>query len=596
MSRATKSAKALFFAGLILANTLVLQINQPVFAEGLASTSNGVVVSSSEKSAKLDYSLPTSVTLGANDVVSWAVTDISTEDLNGNKSVDLLEGELSDYNHNGPLTYQLSPLGRKATLDFTSDFAGKYKVSVTAKIGNVSFINTQTVNLAVSSARNAMTYSDGQSPSLAYESPDIGKDLQTVVRFKISWKRPTLKGVPDGPYWVKMWTVDSKGVLVRQPWDQANPSTRIFWNDPQLNQNLPTGTDWINLPVKYSDWIASGGVHVRVWWSVADVQRWDKYIWFEKVFDIPINFPKPSASVETSCGETYVDKTGNCQAKLIYKDVLGNPSTGNAQKITWQILDGSTVLKTESSPPVQSGGNIDVSIPASNKSLTFVATIDGTSISSQATANAHDYNLDLLNSIKVIKNCPNSFKGNSFNCTFRVNATTEKALQLNLYVQEKVDSAAWKTYKTIPIKTNTSTTVTLPSNEKKSLSVRAYVTFSGETIYSPVQDWIVSTPASSSNSNSDVRIAAIRSGLKEGCSRIPSTLNIKYVGPGPSSGGNPSRIYSVNGIFRVVIYDLGDSWNFGAYPLLGQNQDTAALWNCGVGGKGAVLRMYFVNK
>ena len=138
--------------------------------------------------------------------------------------------------------------------------------------------------------------------------------------------------------------------------------------------------------------------------------------------------------------------------------------------------------------------------------------------------------------------------------------------------------------------------MTLPSNEKRSLSVRAFVTFSGKTIYSPVQDWIVSTPASSSNSNSDVRIAAIRSGLKEGCSRLPSTLNIKYVGPGPSSGGNPSRTYSVNGLFNVIIYDLGDSWNFGAYPLFGQNQDTAALWNCGSGGKGAVLRMYFVDK
>ena len=237
-----------------------------------------------------------------------------------------------------------------------------------------------------------------------------------------------------------------------------------------------------------------------------------------------------------------------------------------------------------------------MSIPASNKSLTFVATIEGSDISSQATANAHDYNLEVLNSIKVTNNCPKSFKGNSFNCIFRVNAATEKALKLNLYVQEKVDSSAWKTYKVIPVKTNTSTTVTLPSNEKKSLSVRAYVTFFGETIYSTAHDWIVSTPASGSNSNSDVRIAAIRSGLQEGCSRIPSTLNIKYVGPGPSNGGNPSRAYSVNGIFRVVIYDLGDSWNFGAYPLLGKNQDTAALWYCGVGGKGAVLRMYFVNK
>jgi len=596
MNSASKSPRVMISLALILASFSTFQMNQPAFADGLSSPTNGLTVSANEKSAKIDYSLPTNVTLGSSDVVTWAVSDVSTEDVLGNKSVDLLEGELSDFNHNGPLKYQLSPLGRKATLDFTSDFAGKYSVTVTAKVGNNSYSNTQLVNLLVSNTRNAMNYSDGQAPSLTYESPDVGKDLQTVVRFKINWKRPTVTGVPDGPYWVYMWTVDSKGVLVRQPWEASNPGTRVFWNDPQLNQNLPTGTDWINLPVKYSDWVASGGVHVRVWWSVADVQRWDHYIWFEKIFDIPINFPKPAASLESNCDETYVDKTSTCQVTLKYKDALGNPANGSAQAVQWQISDGITVLKSETSKPVPSGGNLEISVPASNKSLTLQATIVGTNISSQSIANAHDYNLDLLNSIEVSKNCPNSFKGNSFKCTFSVKAESSKPLKFTLYIQEKVDSSPWKTIKTLSINANSSTSLTLPSNEKKSLSVRAYVSFSGQTIYSPIQDWVVSTPASSSNSNNDVRISAIRSGLREGCTRLPGSLNIKYVGAGPSSGGNPSRLYSVNGIFQISIYDLGDSWNFGAYPLLGQNQDTAALWNCGAGGKGAVLRVYFVNK
>ena len=595
MTNASKSPRTKVLAALILACISIAQFNQPAFAEGLSSSSNGLTVSASEKSAKIDYSLPSNVTLGSSDVVTWAVTDISTEDLNGNKSVDLLKGALNDYNDSGPLKYQLSPLGRKATLDFTSVFAGRYSVTVTAKVGSNSYSNTQSVNLSVSSTRNAMTYSDGQAPSLIYESPDVGKDLQTVVRFKINWKRPTMTGVPDGPYWVYMWTVDSKGVLVRQPWEASNPGVKVFWNDPQLNQNLPTGTDWINLPVKYSDWVASGGVHVRVWWSVADVLR-GRYIWFEKIFDIPINFPKPTASLESNCEETFVDKSSTCQISLKYKDALGNSANGIAQAINWQISDGNSVLKSETSQFIQSGGNLEIYVPASDKSLTLKATIVGTNTTSQATAKAHDYNLDLLNSIKVSKNCPNSFKGNSFKCSFGVEADSNKTLKFTLYIQQKVDSAPWKTIKKLSISANTSTSLSLPSNEKKSLSVRAFVTFSGETIYSEVQDWIVSTPASNSNSNSDVRIAAIRSGLKEGCSRIPSRLNIKYVGPGPSSGGNPGRTYSVNGIFNVVIYDLGDSWNFGAYPLFGQNQDTAALWNCGSGGKGAVLRMYFVNK
>lgn len=572
-----RSVSALFVVGLILVNVLMVKVAQAASAEELLSSSSGVEVSPSEKSARIEYFLPTSLTLGVNDVVRWAVSEIETEDTFGNKSTDLLEFELSD-NQRTPLTYQLSPFGRKATLDFESDFAGKYKISVTAKIGTVVYTNTQDVILSVNSTRNAMTYSDGQTPSLIYESPDVRQDLNTVVRFKISWKAPTVTGVPNGPHWIWFYTADSEGM----------------YRGKRVSQDLLTGTDWINLPVSYADWRANGGAKVLVSWSLQDAQRRERYIPFQKWFDIPINFPKPTASLETSCDQTFVNKTSRCRVKLNYKDALGISTSGDARIINWQILKAGTVLKAESSPLTQSSESVEVTIPPSSKSLTFIATIAGSDISSQTTAFARDLNLDLQNSLSITKSCPKNFKGNSFNCTFRVNANSPKKLSLKLYIQEKVDAVSWKTYKTIFLKTNTPVTVTLPSNMKSSLSLRAYVIFSGKTIYSSVQDWVVSKP--NITPDSDTRITAIRKGLKEGCTRIPSQLDIKYVGPGPSNGGNPSRTYRVNGIFTVAIYDLGNSWNFGAFPIFGENQSTAALWNCGGGGKGAVLRMYFVSK
>ena len=200
------------------------------------------------------------------------------------------------------------------------------------------------------------------------------------------------------------------------------------------------------------------------------------------------------------------------------------------------------------------------------------------------------------NNLTLTLACPENFSGTSFKCTVSASSTTKSSTLLKIELQYKTNKVNWKNLKTSNLKVGASSKISVPNLIDDKLFIRVLTKVNGTTLYSNSPNWIVSTPASSSNSNSDVRVAAIRSGLKEGCSRLPSTLNIKYVGPGPSSGGNPSRTYSVNGIFNVIIYDLGDSWNFGAYPLFGQNQDTAALWNCGSGGKGAVLRMYFVDK
>lgn len=490
------------------------------YALDLTSSSNGLTVDTSQNSAKIDYSLPPAVTLGASDTVSWNVTNISTSDIEGNLSTD----SLMDPYH-GPLQFSLTPLGRRATLDFSSDFAGIFSVTVTAKVGSNSYSNTQKINFSVSPKRTQMSYSDGKSPSIEYESPDPGNDLQTVIRFKVNWKR-TLNpmSMPEGPYWVQMWTVDSNGNLVRQPWESANPNTRIFWNDPQLNQTLSTGTDWINLPVNFKDWLGWGGVHVKVWWYMTDPQRGDHYIAFEKVFDIPIKFPSSKPFLNSNCGEVFSDKAGECDIQLVYKDALGNPAVGSPRNVTWNMLDGATLVASGSSNNVHANDSIKAIIPPGKNQVKLSASIVGSSINTESIASPHDYVADLINSVVLTKSCPSSFKGNSFKCTVALKADSKVQFKVPINFEERVDGLSWKSVKKAFITSNSSISVALPANNKKSLSFRASVAYLGKTFYSDIQDWITDAPSPTPRA-STTPAPKLSTGDKAACSHYRSAMN-----------------------------------------------------------------------
>jgi hypothetical protein len=497
-------------------------------AADLNSSTNGVLVDPTQDSAKIDYSLPSSVTLGANDSVNWTVTSVTTADVEGNVSTD----DLLDSSH-GALKVNLSPFGRKASLDFSSDFAGVFNVTVSASVANSSFSNTQKVTFSVSPKRTTMSYSNGKTPTIQFDSPDVGNDLQTVIRFKVNWTRTVdPKNMPDGPYWVYMWTVDSQGNLVRQPWNEANPNTKIFWNDPQLNQSLSTGTDWINLPVKYSDWLSWGGVHVKVWWYITDPQRGDHYIGFQKIFDIPVNFPAPKPRLSVNCGDIYLDRASQCNVQLEYGDALGNSTVGPNQQVTWQLADASSTLTSGTSINLANKGVLTIPVPAGSSPLTLSTSIDGTSISSKTLLTLHDYQKDLLDSLSLTKSCPVSFNGSSFKCTVTLKATTLKPFSTSATLEESVDGSSWKTVKKVSIASNSSVSVVLPANNKKSLSVRASVQYLGKKVVSDTQDWVVSSPTpatapksgGSTSGSSGGSTHTLSAGDKKACSYYQSAM------------------------------------------------------------------------
>ena len=94
--------------------------------------------------------------------------------------------------------------------------------------------------------------------------------------------------------------------------------------------------------------------------------------------------------------------------------------------------------------------------------------------------------------------------------------------------------------------------------------------------------------------NADVIYPALRTG----CHNLPTYLNVEFVGDGPKTkSGSSSTLYSVNNLLQVALFDVGDHWEVGAWPITDMtNRETASEWDCGAGGAAAVLGTYFVNK
>lgn len=70
----------------------------------------------------------------------------------------------------------------------------------------------------------------------------------------------------------------------------------------------------------------------------------------------------------------------------------------------------------------------------------------------------------------------------------------------------------------------------------------------------------------------------VQQGLLVSCWSFPTTIKnvpITIQGPGAVSGGNPSTIFRVGDLFRVQVFDLGDTWDLG---ILNTDPDP---WRCG---------------
>jgi hypothetical protein len=217
----------------------------------------------------------------------------------------------------------------------------------------------------------------------------------------------------------------------------------------------------------------------------------------------------------------------------------------------------------------------------------------GVDVTEKWTNTSYEEPFTTLNT-KLVLNCPNRISGNFFKCTIRLNSTGSSNGSVSAEIQYKTNKVGWKKSTGLTLKSGITTSVSVPNKLDSTLVVRALAKLADGSIYSETRSWTADAPASSNVS--DPRVAAIKEGLRNECRNLPSSLSVSYVGAGPSSGGNPSRKYSVNGVFTLAIYDLGSSWNFGAWPIFGLNQDTAEFWDCGYGGRGAVLLNYFVSK
>lgn len=568
--------------------TLPLVFSPTALADSLSSTPNGsVLLPSNEKSAFIEYQIPIAVVLGNSDTVLWSVEDITTVDKFGNISSDL---SFSNY---PVVKYSLTPIGRRATFEFSSLLAGKFKVTVEAKVGLNTYTLTKEISVSSSPTIVENSYGNGSEPTVEIDTPDVGKDLQTVVRIKIKQNLNTSEVGILGPYYINLDFKDSKGnyIGLKNIVEEATPG-QVFSNYDTLDWDFTDGSHWINIPITYTQWLSTGGISIDLNW---DSNVHNGSIRFSKSIPISVNFPTSSPSLNSGCGEVLISTEGSCYVTLSYTDSLGKPASGANLDINWVMTvgPGRSIVARGVLQNVKQGTPNIVAIPHGDNEVTLIATIAGTSIQSSSVARVHvdsvlgDFE---ASSMEVLQNCPESFSGGKVRCDFEASIVLIEDVIVPLVIEEKIDGGSWKRVQSLKLRTNTNKSLTLPGVSKKSIAVRSYVLYDGEKYYSEISQW-----TSTSNSLTSLS-SVIKKGLMEGCTNLPSSLNIKYKSTGNYVGNSPGGLYSVNNSLNLVIKDGGSNWIFSAYPPSGQNQITAAKWNCGSGGSAAVMRIYFVPK
>lgn len=497
-----------------------------------------ITVSSSSNVVQIPISLPSSVTLGSSDVVKWSALEAYTFDSLGNKSQNLASPDSDAYGHdnigiNG-LRIQFDGQGRRVNLILESRYAATYSIKVAATVSTNVFSKDFKVTFTPTSDRYSIAYTQDSAPKIEYQSPDVGRDLQTDIKVRVLFKSLWGSGLGGQVFVdnVRAYASDKNGKALLNGWFPAN---LYCTSDGRLCHNT---TEWINFHVTYADWIKNG-FNIYLAWTVAtDKTNFEERqnMAFQRIIPVPINFPSPTPSLESSCDDVFIDKTSECRVRLVYKDAMGSSANGPSKAISWKLIDSNGLATSGEEPSLTAGSFFTVDIPKGKLAYKLLAQIPGTSISTESASSPHNYETDLVDSLSLTKSCPQSFKGTTFKCKISVSGSYPSPVTLTLSLQQKIDGKAWSTVKKVSLALNSSTTVTLPSSEKKSLSFRVITSYAGNNFYSDVQDWVVNSPtpkATTPSSSSSTKSATYNRAMS-----LMKQLD--------SSGNSPFTSYYIN--------------------------------------------------
>ena len=455
----------------------------------------------------IEFALPRSVTLANNQDVSWNVTSVVVADANGGECQGVIAGKDGRYfyNHCG-LNYSLESFLRISTLKVSAEFAGKFAITVTANTKGISFQNTVNLKFETNSSRVPLVYSKDDAPQITFQSPDVGSDKQTMVTFSAKWNRTLPTSITPGiGHWVKMYVVDSRGRTIPQCWTCSNPSS-IFWGDDTLADG--SGKTVIKLPIGYSDYMKAGGLFIALDWQLNGqnfVGESQKRINIRSIFEIPVNFPKTTPQLKTSCTDVYKDEYGNCEIVLNYLDSTGASAFGGDLDLVWSISDSSGKLIKSGAETVRVGIPITIPLPVGISPLTLKAEAPGTMLRSEAKATPHDYETHALNSLEILTQCIDSVGLNTLTCYVQTSTQKKADMILDLSLIAKIDGKSWVTLKNFKAELNDSKLINFPVKFRKVLSIKAVARYRGKTFVSEIQKVNKTQLQSSSSSDANVQ-------------------------------------------------------------------------------------------
>ena len=530
-----------------------------VGVDGTLQIQNPFPLSIPNASSQIDISasLPSSVTLGLNDTVTWSAS-ATMETTNGwMTSFSTSSGTYEDG------YFQINSLGRRATITFIPpELSGDYTVDIQAVIGSHTYDISG--NVHVESNQDPRWWLDSiLATKYTILNPSVGNDSQTTIGFIGS-------GVTD--------------------------VTPINWKGEPLTGGGYSYGSTMKFQVNYLDYLNQGfGLKVHLFscstWSMECLD-------FYKTVPVIIDFPPPTQSVSVSCDDVYIEKETFCNLYTSSTDPAGIAvQQGQNVKIAWSESVDGAITKSGSVDGVI-GADTQVAIGPETKPIIFSAKIVGQSVEVTTTALPHIYSLletvgvvwnfackqsagvakciakpsvvpkadfdmpttiplqvvsdssgiqrilisesitpnqnysfsvpvntklQSLNvrvsasdsgvswsnsnysepltpkNLKLSISCPSNVSGNTFSCAIKTSTTASNNSIISIRMQYKTNKKGWTTYKTSSVKVGGSLKGIFPNPTDKDLYVRASVKTSAGVAYSSVRNWSSSSSSSSSS-------------------------------------------------------------------------------------------------
>ncbi len=177
------------FLRAITSLTLILSLSSAPHAfanSGLVAVQDfPSVVDGNTNRISAEYALPASVVLGTKSRVTWGYR----EPLFKNEFGDQYSPESGIWSWKEPFTVKVEGLGRKATITMQSELAVQVEIQIYAEVDGKSYQALKSINFLPSTSNDFTRVKLPQLPSdfnLELDIPDPGRDLQTVVRARIT--------------------------------------------------------------------------------------------------------------------------------------------------------------------------------------------------------------------------------------------------------------------------------------------------------------------------------------------------------------------------------------------------------------------------